>query len=127
MTQKVVMDPTHPKWDEFCDRLEGTEGCNYRNSADGETTWDCAGGEDKTFAEKILKDIGNIDIAETFALFEQHGGYCDCEILMNVAESFEEEAKLPAKIDRKTFKREQKEAGEEISPKRGTATTRCTL
>jgi hypothetical protein len=32
-----------------------------------------------------MEDMGKIDINRTLADFEDHGGFCDCEILWNVA------------------------------------------
>ena len=74
-----VMTKEHPKWEEFCKRLRGPEGCDFR---EGGTA--CIGGRDKRFAIRILRTYEDIDIQETINYFEQHGGYCDCEILLNV-------------------------------------------
>jgi hypothetical protein len=80
---KEVMTPDHPRWEEFCRRLSGPEGCHFRQNPDGNTTWTCAAGNDKTLAAKILRAMG-MDVDESLAYFEAHGGYCDCEILFNV-------------------------------------------
>jgi len=37
---------------------------------------------------KILRSLHNIDIQETVILFQELGGHCDCEVLMNVARSW---------------------------------------
>lgn len=73
------MTRDHARWEEFCERLAGPEGCNF--SDDG---WLCAGGRDKTFATAILESMGGIDVAASLSYFERNGGYCDCEILFNV-------------------------------------------
>ncbi len=31
-----------------------------------------------------MAEMGDADIPGTIAFFEAHGGYCDCEILLNV-------------------------------------------
>jgi Protein of unknown function (DUF2695) len=80
-----AMTKEHPRWEEFLERLEGPEGCNFREAAPGKTVWNCAGGDDKSLATAILTDMG-ASIEESLAYFEAHGGYCDCEILFNVAD-----------------------------------------
>lgn len=88
-----VMAPEHPLWDEFRERLEGPEGCNFQGEDDEEgklivdtVTWKCAGGKDKSLATAILETISDVDIPASLAFFEEHGGHCDCEILFNVAQ-----------------------------------------
>jgi hypothetical protein len=80
---KEVMTDKHPRWEEFCNRLAGPEGCNFRKKPDGNTTWTCFGGTDKTFATRILEAMG-MDVTASLAYFSEHGGHCDCEILFNV-------------------------------------------
>jgi hypothetical protein len=70
--------------------MNGPQGCNFSADVDenGEyipstITWTC-GGNDKPFARAILEKMGNIDIGASFDYFEEHGGYCDCEIVFNV-------------------------------------------
>jgi hypothetical protein len=76
-----AMRPGHPRWGEFLERLCGAEGCNFTT-----TTWTCFGGNDKRFSRRILTRMGFSEraIAASFAYFERHGGYCDCEVVMNV-------------------------------------------
>jgi hypothetical protein len=87
MKKLEIMSPKNKKWNQFCKRLDGKEGCNFRSTT-GDVSgvvWNCKGGEDKTFAKKILKKYyPEIDIKETFKYFDEHGGHCDCEILFNV-------------------------------------------
>ncbi len=85
----AIMLPNHPRWNEFCERLEGEEGCNFRKNKDGEIIWDCKAGTDKSKATAILEKMADIemvdiDVKESLKYFEEHGGYCDCEILFNV-------------------------------------------
>jgi hypothetical protein len=79
----AIMSPESPRWDEFCDRLEGPEGCNIRETHNGQVLWTC--NSTYVFTRKILKRMGNIDVDASLAYFAAHGGYCDCEILTNIA------------------------------------------
>lgn len=85
---------TNEQWLELFERLEGPEGCNFKEEPDpdrpGETktTWRCKGGMDKRYAEKILSDMGIRPPGQYGVLryVESLGGHCDCEILFNAAE-----------------------------------------
>lgn len=81
---KEIMNPDHPRWDEFCERLGGPEGCDFKEDKDGKITWKCAGKTDKSFATAILKTMPEISVEKSLAFFEGSGGMCDCEILFNV-------------------------------------------
>jgi hypothetical protein len=39
---------------------------------------------DHRYATKIMTEMGGIDIEKSVAYFQEHGGYCDCEICFNV-------------------------------------------
>lgn len=84
-----IMCPDHPKWEEFCERLEGLEGCNFHEDEKGKVTWSCKGGNNKDKAEAILKTM-EVNIEKSLQCFEDNGGYCDCEILFNVENSYYE-------------------------------------
>ncbi len=86
MTQRpVVLTPTHPLWKEFCERLEGPEGCDFRKrDGAGQMYWSCSGGHEQPLARAILETMPGIDVDGSLALFTAHGGHCDCEILFNV-------------------------------------------
>lgn len=61
----MIMTPEHPKWQEFCSLLEGSTACDFHEEIPGKRdtlTWKCNGGRDKTFASRILNDLGGIDI-----------------------------------------------------------------
>jgi hypothetical protein len=78
--------------EEFFERLEGPEGCDFRvkdPNVASSVTWKCKGGTDKTFATKILKSmmIDDAEIADFLERCEATGGYCDCEILFNSQET----------------------------------------
>jgi len=79
------MDGSHPRWREFLGRLEGPEGCNFREE-DGKTVWNCGGGRDKSLSDAILRSMGLTKQAvwASFDYFDEHGGHCDCEVIFNV-------------------------------------------
>ncbi len=81
---ETLITPGHPRWDEFLDRLTGPLGLNVRDSG-----WHCAGGEDKRHSRRVLLAMGlsPAAVAANLAFFERHGGYCDCEVWMNVEPS----------------------------------------
>ena len=90
------MDHDHPRWQEFLDRLEGPDGCDFQELQAGQLRpegyslfekmiWRCKGGHDKTYATVLLSEMGDIDIPASLAFFDAAGGHCDCEILFNVA------------------------------------------
>lgn len=83
-----VMKPGHRRWNEFLTRLEGSEGCAFRKKAIAgrpQFTWKCNGGKDKQKSVEILKKMGGVDVDATLRYFEAHGGFCDCQVLFNVA------------------------------------------
>jgi hypothetical protein len=81
-----MMTREHPRWEEFCDRLEGPEGCNFHeDDGDGEIHWKCEH-DDLTLSRRILADMGlsKTAIEDSVTYFRERGGYCDCEVLFNV-------------------------------------------
>ena len=78
-----ILTPQSERWEEFVKRLQGPEGCDFVQEKDG-PTWLCEGGDDKTFATKILRSMGGIDVQATLKRCHEYGGHCDCEILFNV-------------------------------------------
>lgn len=77
--------PGDPRWAQFMDRLIGPEGCNFRE--DPRWTWTCFGGRDKRFSTLILTSMGlsRAAVRASLAYYERRGGYCDCEVVFNVA------------------------------------------
>ena len=69
--KKEVLTPSHKYWKALCFRLSQSQ-CkhDFRNT------------------EKILKSLPNIDVEESLNLYRELGGFCDCEILLNVEESW---------------------------------------
>lgn len=87
LMKKEVMTPENSRWKEFVILLEGPEGCNFIQTDPNDPksiTWTCDNSTNKPLARAILQKMGNIDIEKTMKYFEEHGGYCDCEILLNV-------------------------------------------
>jgi hypothetical protein len=78
-----VMKPGHKKWRRFCNRLAGPEACDFKDHPTKRFTFKCGGGNDRSMATRILKDMG-ADVKASLAFFSEHGGHCDCEILFNV-------------------------------------------
>jgi hypothetical protein len=80
MTEKgrlEVLTPDSPRWQTFVDELD-------------QWLWDgCRGGTNKDHAIAIMRKMGGIDIEASVAFFEANGGYCDCEIILNVAWKYE--------------------------------------
>jgi hypothetical protein len=79
------MTPDHPRWDEFCERLEGPDGCNFVDADNGvKATWRC--NHDYYAASEILTAMGldAADVIWSLRYFAERGGHCDCEILFNV-------------------------------------------
>ena len=71
-----LMTPRHERWDEFYERLVGPGFCDFKKDSEGEISWTCKAGNDKTFATKILQEMGFSaeDIAYSVIYFEQYGG-----------------------------------------------------
>jgi hypothetical protein len=92
--EMTPMTREHPRWEEFCARLEGPEGCDFRSDCERGVgdTWYCASSNPEfpemahTLSRSILMKMGlsHEEIAASLAYFKEHGGYCDCEVLMNV-------------------------------------------
>jgi hypothetical protein len=67
------MTPDSRRWKEFARQLD---------AAIGERG--CAAGTNKDNAISVMRDMGGIDVEGSLEYFEDHGGFCDCEILLNV-------------------------------------------
>jgi hypothetical protein len=79
-----VMTPEHPRWGEFCARLDealqhspaGCNGCGHPAGHEG--------------ARAILSTMADIAVAASLRYFAEHGGHCDCEVLFNIAAAVDE-------------------------------------
>ena len=85
---KPPLQPDHGNaaWDEFCEAL-------WRAIAPGRCMGDGAGRH--YFARWLLAERG-YDVEASLTLYETKGGYCDCEILLNVDAPMHDDRELPA-------------------------------
>lgn len=72
---------------EFFKRLEGPEGCDFRDDEKKGCIWKCAGGQDQSLSQELLKTMGvdEEDSKEFLQVCSEKGGHCDCEIIFNAA------------------------------------------
>jgi hypothetical protein len=79
LSRLEVLTPESPRWDEFADAL-----CRAieRHGCDGDGH--AAGWATHRRAKQIMAEMGSVDISNSLAFFEDRGGYCDCEVLLNV-------------------------------------------
>ena len=79
-----ILTPASPRWSLFV-RLLG----NALTDGLPADTWRCgndgSGGSEHRYAEAVLTELGGIDIDGTLEVFRQHGGCCDCEVMLNMA------------------------------------------
>jgi hypothetical protein len=94
-TTNSVMTPNHSQWRVFCEELTREI---RRYGCDGTS-------------HKILPKY-KINIDESLAYFNEHGGYCDCEILLNVNQCDEVEASELSDEDKLLLLRHLKEEAE---------------
>jgi len=76
LTSFEIMTPESPRWPEFTKRLEDAlnqHGCDSKT---------------RPLAKKLLTSMKCVDVEASLEYFSDHGGYCDCEILMNVDPGF---------------------------------------
>jgi Protein of unknown function (DUF2695) len=69
--ETLIMSPDHPDWETFCNRLAVTL-----------ATCTCYG--DHRLARELLPEFG-VDVEKSITCFQENGGGCDCEILLNCA------------------------------------------
>jgi hypothetical protein len=77
ITEANVMMATHPRWEDFLNRLDGPEGCNFRIE-DGRETWTCAGGnsaDSHSFSRQIMTAMGltAAEVTASLKYFTEHG------------------------------------------------------
>lgn len=76
-----VMTPAHDLWPEFVGQL--CHDISFQCSKN-KIKSDCDSTTGRPFAKSILEDLG-ADVEASLTYFSKHGGYCDCEIIMNIA------------------------------------------
>lgn len=69
---------------QFAQELE--RALNLQESEDGKSTWNCQHDCTYTHTKKILyqMEVPLDTIEKLLEYFSENGGYCDCEIMMNV-------------------------------------------
>ncbi|MGO8763247.1 MAG: DUF2695 domain-containing protein [Desulfobaccales bacterium] len=66
---KEIMDPNHERWDEFVNEmLKRLVFCDLTHRT----------------TRALLQEMQGIDVDGTLEVFESLGGYCDCEVILNV-------------------------------------------
>lgn len=89
-TPDSPMTPNNPFWNAFIERLWTALAFEY--DADGEPVdWECQ--NDRRHTVDALRDLGLTfhGVKASLALFRKHGGFCDCEVLMNAVHFLEQE------------------------------------
>jgi hypothetical protein len=78
-THLEVLTAANPRWNQFAEAL-------HRAVFPPGERWRCNQHhwQGSQQAELIMTAMGNIDIPASLAYFKSLGGYCDCEILLNV-------------------------------------------
>jgi hypothetical protein len=77
-----LMHPEHPRWAEFIVKLYKAIDFELKEQEELEWTSKCTPGSCQN-AHKILKEMG-ADADASIANFNNHGGGCDCEIIVNM-------------------------------------------
>ena len=78
---KPALTRRSPGWKTFVALLE--QKVNFRTMRNGNTTWTCD--RKLTFTRQILRSkFPGVSIEKTIKYLQDRGGYCDCEVLMNV-------------------------------------------
>lgn len=68
-----VLTPINPLWEDFADKLAAAiraEACDA---------------EPLRLSGRLLAGMGGIDVGKSLAYFRANQGFCDCEVLRNVA------------------------------------------
>jgi hypothetical protein len=73
--QIEVLTTDSLRWNEFTEALG-------QIVFPGENILNC--NHDHRHAKQVMSEMGGVDIPASIEYFEEHGGFCDCEILFNV-------------------------------------------
>lgn len=68
MVRKSILSPEDPRWEDFVEHMEVRANCDHTTQ----------------HAETFLRKEKDMDVEGTLDYFKSRGGYCDCEILLNV-------------------------------------------
>ena len=90
--KKIILTPDNNHWDWFISRLFGPEGCHFRGTNESPIgAFECD--NSFRFSREILTRMTrlaeqnpsfNIDVEGTLQWFCDNGGYCDCEVVLNL-------------------------------------------
>ena len=86
------MTVARAEWPEFIERLVGSDGCNFRLTDPNDrtsATWNFDCTDAFPVSRRILGEMGLTpsEIENSTAYFRQHGGFCDCEVFLNLDEA----------------------------------------
>ena len=76
--KREILTPSHRYWNAFSYRLNQM----INTHIEGKPQFNCK--HDLSNTTKILKSLPNIDVEESLSLLQDLGGFCDCEVLINV-------------------------------------------
>ncbi len=73
-----ILTPKHKYWSALRYRLDQI----VNTYIEGKPVFKCK--HDLRHTTKILRSLPNIDVEGTLEFLKEQGGFCDCEVLMNV-------------------------------------------
>lgn len=74
--KREIPTPDSPRWATFIEELES---CLSECGCDGDSPEHV-----HRYSKAVMREMGGVDVAVSLAYFQENGGYCDCEILLNV-------------------------------------------
>ena len=77
--EKNILTPKHKYCSALCSRLDQMVNTHVK----GKPVFDCK--HDLRHTTKVLRSLPNIDVEGTLEFLKEQGGFCDCEVLMNVS------------------------------------------
>jgi hypothetical protein len=76
-----VLTPDSPRWNEFA---EGLFAMIDHYNCDGDGDGDSKPENVHRHSKLVMGQMGNVDVDGSLEYFHEHGGHCDCEVLLNV-------------------------------------------
>lgn len=70
--ETTIMTMFNPRWPEFLEKLGSTISAEKCDSST------------LRLSVRLLRSMDGIDVEKSLAFFRANGGYCDCEVLLNV-------------------------------------------
>jgi hypothetical protein len=91
LTRPEIMTPDNPHWEQFIDKLDvavGLLGCGGDGTQLDPGTNKIAPQDPHwpthALTRRVLRLMKCAEIDTSIDYFKEHGGYCDCEVLLNV-------------------------------------------